>query len=837
MARFSLRKGDMGEEQMMIIVVLIIAVIGGAFLLTSSGNMFSWSSGKLSQFCIDNPDICGDIQKYDDYTITKNSVDMLTVAIKMVLSGGRDDAEYNKYLNGGKPLDISGMAAAADTKSPYRNPEISCEEVGVICTLESYTYNSRRYTPTEYEREQLNIDNVEAKNREEAEEKIKEEMKAESVSLICEPKIECTVKDFLLPENFRGIEGDFKEYIEGFGDPSYLVYYQVFPPGEARDWEGLVAWSESSRGALFAASCILGAIPVAKSGVKTTFKLAGKSLKEGTETLLRKMLSKKLKREMEEEVVKEMIEKVSKRAVAKQATMRAATMLGITYGSAYFAARLDSDMEKYEKLYPNSMVIKSPFKEIEYLPISFISPAVVEGDTIEMGMPVVLEKKGFVNQPTNFYLASPCRADLTISSKPVNCKLYSYEYGEKDENIQMNGHITYCEGADDRKDIREGKTCDSLPTSINEDIIDYSLFILKKMINEPAKYIIYEEEKDFQNEYDKDDKKRMKISIPMDEIELYYNVDGDVIDGFSWNYGSGKKTVSINDNIRVMKENNNLEKVVLKKEIEIEPDIPSISSDVPPVAFLLDPKGVQRTCLETEREPYGFNCEDVIYEEEYIENMADYQKYALRALSIDSGTKIHICYLPYMLIEHTDGMLDREYTSSYALYWKYDDDDEMVFESVKITKSGPGISLYKGTTVTVLSDFDHNGIIDKVNHFTYRWEENFAEEDNFYVKDYRIFSDNNYDEKFESLTANDCDIQGIVIEPDKDPYEEEKYNYCYGANKQGISIAITVLEIGGSAVLSVAGGPVGYLGSLLLNCGAATIENFTDWTTTAWPKG
>ena len=47
----------------------------------------------------------------------------------------------------------------------------------------------------------------------------------------------CVVKNFILKEHFgNGLLSAPKEYISGFGEPSFLVYFQSFPSGEDKSW-------------------------------------------------------------------------------------------------------------------------------------------------------------------------------------------------------------------------------------------------------------------------------------------------------------------------------------------------------------------------------------------------------------------------------------------------------------------------------------------------------------------------------------------------------------------------------------------------------------------------
>ncbi len=47
----------------------------------------------------------------------------------------------------------------------------------------------------------------------------------------------CTVKNFRLKEDLYGLYGEIKEHFAGFGNPSFLLYFQSFPTGEDSAWK------------------------------------------------------------------------------------------------------------------------------------------------------------------------------------------------------------------------------------------------------------------------------------------------------------------------------------------------------------------------------------------------------------------------------------------------------------------------------------------------------------------------------------------------------------------------------------------------------------------------
>jgi len=93
-------------------------------------------------------------------------------------------------------------------------------------------------------------------------------------------RVICTVKNFKLPESFAGgIFPEAKEYIAGYGDPTFLLYYQTFPQGEDGSWSSFSTWFDG------VGYVVLWAIPVSKilkpifSGTKAGFTALSSTLK------------------------------------------------------------------------------------------------------------------------------------------------------------------------------------------------------------------------------------------------------------------------------------------------------------------------------------------------------------------------------------------------------------------------------------------------------------------------------------------------------------------------------------------------------------------------------
>ncbi|UCC91290.1 MAG: hypothetical protein JSV39_03160, partial [Candidatus Aenigmatarchaeota archaeon] len=371
----------------------------------------------------------------------------------------------------------------------------------------------------------------------------------------------CTVYNFELPETFG--EGLFspsawKEFVNGFGDPSFLVYYQQFPIGEDTDWSSKSEWFKGVAKVMFDTMCFLDAFRFLRTArVKTVAKvkqianaanakmaklsdrfekikskLRGlKGVSENTkamseaERLLpqaagkvhgkqyleawrRGQSNRAVVDSFRDEVYSGMtrsnvwkankaaLEKAGKELTGEQwkayekaftnvwngkstaldlteilvdkahpslmkrlfekvnldVLSKAAKYAGVGYGVSYYMARVDSELGKFLEEYPNHLILGIPLKREE--PVE-LRTNVIPKDTdiyypdkqnlVPLGRPVILIKTEYGNRPTPFYLASPCKAHLTINSQKIKCGVYTHE--------SLRG-MTACESPD--TDVTEG---------------------------------------------------------------------------------------------------------------------------------------------------------------------------------------------------------------------------------------------------------------------------------------------------------------------------------------------------------------------------------------------
>lgn len=84
---------------------------------------------------------------------------------------------------------------------------------------------------------------------------------------VTEKELKCTVENFYLPEDFgggifKGMKEEMAAHIDGFGDPSFLVYVNYFPFGEASDWESLATSFKATGKLIMTGLCVVDVLGV-----------------------------------------------------------------------------------------------------------------------------------------------------------------------------------------------------------------------------------------------------------------------------------------------------------------------------------------------------------------------------------------------------------------------------------------------------------------------------------------------------------------------------------------------------------------------------------------------
>jgi hypothetical protein len=402
------------EEMMKLFMVMIIGLGIVILIIATSGGI----SSLLNDFCVRNPTICGQTATEKDYNTAKASFDALVVAHDCVLDPTHCDCKSS-------------------------NPCI-------------FNQQSGSYTGGIVSGFQITSNNVLSKE----------------VTVSCDDKAQsCTIKNFNTPDNFKGIYGNAKDWISGFGDPNFLIYFQKFPQGEDGSWKSWSSWYEGVGTIMMLAMC-------AGSLAKPVWKIISilrpsKTVETVTETIAmikkdsdyvksvfkRSMIDVTKFRDVPLDEASEFYLKVYKvsgttaqeqyivRQLSSEALMKTiggdiatwtknnwkpemtkamahATAYVTTDAVASYAlSRLDSEVGKFIYDNPHSMVLGMPLKKQESTQLKNIEYDNPGGIISKLGKPVILDK----SKPVSFALASPCNADLTVRNSKVLCGFYSYD--------------------------------------------------------------------------------------------------------------------------------------------------------------------------------------------------------------------------------------------------------------------------------------------------------------------------------------------------------------------------------------------------------------------------
>jgi hypothetical protein len=324
------------EEITKLSLVLIIGIILAVFIINASGGL-----GKMvEEFCLKYPSWCGGASPdTPESEIARESTRALAFAINCV-----SDPESCSIPPGGKVFspettqsgteDDNDITVKCDekfttTEEPMNEGWLDDEE-GYLNRDRSKYFDCEKYEDEEYQpyESMYNCKYCRIGNYDED----------IQLCVVGEGRKECEVINFQLPQEVSSAE----DWISGYGDPKYLVYWQDFPADQD-------TWSYQSSLKVAVAMGLLTAFPATR--------VAGSAVRLGLKTTARSISSRAiLKQEMFKEAQTIFTKRVSQekiRMIAKASGFAAADYAAVVY---------DSVNEKYERK-PNKIVLKSPFTE------------------------------------------------------------------------------------------------------------------------------------------------------------------------------------------------------------------------------------------------------------------------------------------------------------------------------------------------------------------------------------------------------------------------------------------------------------------------------------------
>lgn len=784
-----------------------------------------------------------------------------------------------------------------------------------------------------------------------------ETLNRENIGLILNMGLEsasrCKVSNFNLPENFAGITKKADEFINGMGDPSFLLYYQKFPAGEDTNWAGEAEWFTGVGKAMFIAMCVADVVrplkqlkgtiqaSVKKASEEVTARLFArnaekKALEEATiaeaerlapelaakaegEAILNFMkrdsvnngivnyfkskypggfstqvfddiiaqsgrqftqaekealrkefmkiwlnqgersgidLSVLLADKADPALMTQLMSKAMKKTNA-ETLARFAKYVGIDYGITYYAALIDSRMGKFIKENPNSLVLGMPLIKEE--PSKLQSNTIAKPQKIDypdkqnlmpIGKNVVLIKKEWGNQPTPFYLASPCMADLTIESKPIACAIYTYN--------SVTG-LTTCDNPDKSEDpawyndlFSDGKKmqdCGSLAGGEWDGMFNKfkvnAQSVAENMRNAGAL-----------SEVDTPAGKRTKIVDPIEGIAYYYDKNNQMIDMIEANYKDKSNNYvygyhTVKDfldaaNTQGCDGTKGLACVGIDKDRnlriysswETPPYCISagVASQSPPI-IKTTTDGIKGLACE-KRKLGQRSCALAGYETKAEIESAKNKIEKFIVGGADDNADYLVCNLPEMM-ETTAG--GNTWTTETNIYF----DDRGNFYAIRTSKSLlTSIADNFANFHFVFKDLNADGTIDEFGQYFVDSSgggmdklRNSAEFPQQYYQ-YRIFKDANGDGATDNLISTNCRVpSAVTITADKGQIKDEYgNNYCYKSKSGTWGVVSTVAMFAGSAFAKTGSGMVV---AAAVDCGIAYVELRNAWglTRSNWPGG
>ncbi len=766
-------------------------------------------------------------------------------------------------------------------------------------------------------------------------------------------QITCEVINFDLPETFAGLFDKGKDFINAAGDPSFLVYYQIFPmSGESADWESHSEWFTGISKIMWASMCVMDvfAKPLSrvkaatkdfiKSGVskainkvKTKFKdfakissktetAAVRTLEEEATVLLQKVSGREIldfwktqnlndaivtyfktgpyagkgaiesfndliaksgktfanqaEREAyqltwqqawlgkpavgadltnilttvqkaEPGILRNLFSETLQKAKNPEVLQKFAKYVGVDYGISYFAARFDSEIGKFIKEHPGSMVLGMPCvrEEEKKVDIKAVPPAPQidypnKQNLVQLGKPVILVKKEWKNQPVPFYLASPCNATVLVESKPMKCGIYNYD---------LSTGMTTCLSPD--KDTEPGwfnKLFGSKDLPECGSILDVGS-LGKKNMYERFKDKVVAIVKDINsakvNEgvWEVNGNDRIKIVDPINDIRYYYDKNNKVIDYIGGKFGTETTTVYKDEahNVKYyldivqadmgddegcfyINSKNDGRLLCFLGRWDEEIDI-LIGTE-----WVKDPPLIINTNTGK-----GFNCIDrevgkFEYESKYgSDSIVKEDKVEEYVIGDSMGKKYTVCPLSYV----KEGLF-KTWTKIFF------DGDTGEFYGIYISTREEGAArrwdfFFSDSNYDGKIDYYGQHLLDLTTFGHTSTDYGQALENPELYFQYRVFSDNNFNGDVDEVRSTNCVVpEAFAITPDKMGKDEFGHNYCYRSRSGIWNVATTVAIFGAGAFAKTGAGVVA---SAVVSCGIAVIEFVWDPAQSNWPEG
>ena len=633
---------------------------------------------------------------------------------------------------------------------------------------------------------------------------------------------ECDVKNFYLPQSFDGFfTGKPKEYIAGYGDPAFIIYFQQFPKGEDAAWSSFSEWYRGVGTVLFAGMCISNVLKPVTKPLKLLFqgkKIAklgevakaagtkvddsvnwiksivdkvktGKTVFRKTETRINDVTTRIVFTETRKSSIAVLKDVLKEESVLwfktnwKPAMQNAMVQAGLVSAGAYAAARVDSEIGKIVDEYPSSIVFAQPLKraEVPYDDTGHnLNIGISSSSTIPLPVkkPVVLKKSNSftflgVNAPSSFYLAAPCHADLKVEENVIICDGYSYD--------SVTGLVT-CNVKDVKKDfpsnMRQCGEIDLLETSLD-----------KRMFKDNNGDGMWDEFI-FNGEWESG---KFLYTPTIKEM----NFKDEDYDG-TWDWMRIKNNNDIVDVLKSSADNGFFDLADLDNdgrfETKFEPN-PSVALDR--VKIFKDEDG------------------DGTFEKEITDPAILSRLGYKTAFGLYDGAWKGAEYGKYL----------ENYGSPYLFMMRFadfDDDDKwdwfMNYDSSQI---------YVDYNKDGVWDFSYSGATEGLSNGYWDCEDI---DSNFNcLKGQKVdMSSEGYGYTIDSL--GECAVDGITVSVDKSNYKDDEHNFCY-TGESGLGIVLMTGSLAIDAFAKRIPSPLTWIGSVVADCGLAYfhMKSQHDW--------
>jgi len=280
----------MDDEMIWLVATGIFILVGGGLFLFVSLGGFEGISVYIEQWCQDNPSVCGTTDEDSfNYKLAENSAEALSCAINSVTLGEeKQEGNCFEYFKKGSPLVGGGGGSDGGGSSGGIQIIDSNTREEFDDVINDPAWGSASSSGIHGPQPELSgglsfTGNLGAGYRGFITGMAtNDDIGLEVPRIDCAgsgDSFKCTVLDYTTPQNYNYMLASATEYIGGFGDPNFLVYYVKFPEGENDEWSSITPWWRTLSGMVLLGACagrvggtVFQGIKVAGTALKGTTK-------------------------------------------------------------------------------------------------------------------------------------------------------------------------------------------------------------------------------------------------------------------------------------------------------------------------------------------------------------------------------------------------------------------------------------------------------------------------------------------------------------------------------------------------------------------------------------